>query len=337
MVTTRRRGEKPANDNLDEDDTINVYVPRTPKRKLDKISKLQDEEEEAFYTPPTSKRARVGKEITSTPQPNEESPAASRLVVEIPAMVPPPAAEIADLEGVGESKKIKKPLPVRTRNGGSKLAAVVTLDPEEAAVEEVISGDMNGVDDGDVMENAEEDLKDDSGDDLEENKVEDKVEDKWGNNAQNPATENASIPDPPTVPYESLRPTTFDRKLSDHSKSQTTDTLVPLSIRGSTLPDLLPAEFLQDEEETPSTTGLEVKVPKLEGKKTKFADEVNPKPMDRRIGTTTYRVAKPRAIELAPKASAHARSLKDEWMQGRSGKKGISNRKPFSSGFFVKR
>jgi hypothetical protein len=337
VVTTRRRGEKPANENLDKDDTINVYVPQTPKRKLNKISKLQDEdEEETFYTPPTSKKPRVGKKSTSTSRPSEESPANSRLVVEIPAMIPPPAADIVNLEVNGEGKKIKKPLPVRVRNGGSKLAEVVTLDPEDDVVEEESSGDVNGGNKEDEREGAEDDSKDNSEDhsmdDLEDGLGENTAE----NDAQEAVMESLPAMNPPPISKEALL-ADIGRKSSDHGNSQTTDTLVPLSIRGSTLPDLLPAEFLQDEEKTPSTAEVEAIQPKSKGTKTTFADVVNAVPKDRRIGTTTYRVAKPRSLELAPKASAQARSMKDDWMQGRSGKKGVSNRKPFSSGFFVNR
>jgi hypothetical protein len=113
-------------------------------------------------------------------------------------------------------------------------------------------------------------------------------------------------------------------------------TNVPKFAAGSALPDLLPEEYLQDDDlETGSLSGNEIPVKKA--KKMKFADLVEKKPKDRRKGSTTYRVSEVISTKLAPKASFNARSTKESWLQGRPGKALVTNRKSFSTGFFKKR
>lgn len=109
-----------------------------------------------------------------------------------------------------------------------------------------------------------------------------------------------------------------------------------LSARAS-LPELLPAEYLEDDD-IPTAEGSKVELISRKSKKTKFTDLIEKKPKDRRKGSTTYRVLNPGdTLLLAPKASHRARSIKDSWMQGRPVKGGETSRKPFSQGFFVKK
>ena len=300
MVATRRRGNKPATQELDGEDSINVYVPQTPKRKL-------VEEEEEFYTPPTSKKPRVGKKHTAGAI-EDDKLANTRPVVEIPAIIPPPAAEIIEFEEdeeANEPLKILDPLPVRTRNGETKVSEDVVQYPDLGAIEG------------------------ESSDDVEEgNQTEEEQDD-----GQEPATETISEAEPTSSLPEPIQAGT-GRRSNDNSRSRTTDTMVPLSLHGSILPALLPAELLQNEELISTTELTDIK-PQVKPKKTKFFDEVAKPPKDRRIGTTTYRVTKSSSLQLAPKASARSRSKKEAWLQGRSGTKGGNRRKPFSSGFFV--
>lgn len=105
-----------------------------------------------------------------------------------------------------------------------------------------------------------------------------------------------------------------------------------LSSKGS-LPDLLPAEYLEDF----GTQGL-VSLDDLpiKPRKTKFQQVAEREPKDKRVGTNTYRVTKASSKNLAPKASNSARSTKEAWLQGRSGKTVSSKRTPFTKGFFKK-
>lgn len=108
-----------------------------------------------------------------------------------------------------------------------------------------------------------------------------------------------------------------------------------LSARGD-LPDLLPAEYLEDTipQELivhPAATSRETKA-----KKTKFQGTREKLPKDKRIGSTIYRVSKTQSTNLAPKSSFHARSTKEAWLQGRVGQSGNSCRQPMSKGFFRK-
>jgi U3 small nucleolar RNA-associated protein 16 len=100
------------------------------------------------------------------------------------------------------------------------------------------------------------------------------------------------------------------------------------------LPDMLPAEYLEDTE--PQDVLPFDQFPTKKAKKTKFHLTAEKEPKDRRVGSTTYRVTKASSTILAPKSSSQARNTKESWLQGRSGKKGGTNRTPFTKGFFKK-
>ncbi|KAF7943043.1 hypothetical protein EAE96_010988 [Botrytis aclada] len=100
------------------------------------------------------------------------------------------------------------------------------------------------------------------------------------------------------------------------------------------LPDLLPAEFLEDDDvDSPEPRRLHSSLPTRSVKPDKLRRLLEKKPKDKRVGSTTFRVAENRNPLLPPKASNQARSLKESWLQGRAGTKIKPNRKPFSQGF----
>ncbi|KAH8803167.1 hypothetical protein F5884DRAFT_711706 [Xylogone sp. PMI_703] len=103
------------------------------------------------------------------------------------------------------------------------------------------------------------------------------------------------------------------------------------------LPFYLPEELLEDdEEEEEATMELDVVREVKKPKKIKFTELVEKKPKDKRVGSTIYRVSGGVTnAGLAPKATQQARSTKEQWLKGRSGKAVGAQRKPFKSGFFV--
>jgi U3 small nucleolar RNA-associated protein 16 len=105
---------------------------------------------------------------------------------------------------------------------------------------------------------------------------------------------------------------------------------------GDPLPALLPDEFLEDDDFT-ALTDSDIDLPITKAKKTKFTNLIDKKPKDRRKGSTTYRVAEVANMKLPPKASFNARSTRERWLKGRPGKLVGTDRKPFKSGFFVKK
>jgi U3 small nucleolar RNA-associated protein 16 len=100
------------------------------------------------------------------------------------------------------------------------------------------------------------------------------------------------------------------------------------------LPDVLPAEYLEDTD--PQDHLPFDQFPIKNSKKTKLHLTAEKEPKDRRVGSTTYRVTKASSTNLAPKSTSQARNTKESWLQGRSGKKGATNRTPFTKGFFKK-
>lgn len=108
-------------------------------------------------------------------------------------------------------------------------------------------------------------------------------------------------------------------------------------ISRSNLPDLLPDEYLQDDEEFGSPTNLELEVARTKPRKMKFTDLVEKKPKDRRKGSTTYQVSEIRSKHLAPKSSFRAKTTKESWLKGRAPNSGGGVRKVASVGFFKKK
>jgi hypothetical protein len=114
----------------------------------------------------------------------------------------------------------------------------------------------------------------------------------------------------------------------------------PVSInvlKTSKLPELLPDEYLQDDNDRKSLEGQEVEITRTKSKKTKFLDLLDKKPKDRRIGTTTYRVSEVSNKKLAPKSSFHARNTKESWLKGRGPMSGGGVRKVASTSFVKKK
>jgi hypothetical protein len=112
----------------------------------------------------------------------------------------------------------------------------------------------------------------------------------------------------------------------------------------SNLPEFLPAEYLEDNPTELSYSPLSAKPAlSIKPKKTKFVEPVLPKPKDRIKDGVVYRVSEPRSDALlAPKAVNNAKSVKEAWMKGRTGKMGGGSggggsRKVPNTGFFVNR
>ncbi|KHJ30972.1 putative sporulation protein [Erysiphe necator] len=97
----------------------------------------------------------------------------------------------------------------------------------------------------------------------------------------------------------------------------------------NSLPDLLPMEYLEDNDETLQATNIrsKSKPPTKLGKKILFNEK---QVKDRRVGNTTYRVLKSNSQSLAPRASYDARRIKEMWLQGRNGRIQELNKHSFS-------
>ncbi|KAH9208619.1 hypothetical protein DL95DRAFT_527331 [Leptodontidium sp. 2 PMI_412] len=110
------------------------------------------------------------------------------------------------------------------------------------------------------------------------------------------------------------------------------ETSLALTTR-SALPDFLPAEYLEDTDPQDLIRTDDDDILRKKAKKTKFIDAALKAPKDRRVGKTTYRVAKAGSTKLAPRSSFVARSTKEAWLQGRSGGKIDPNRRAFGKAF----
>lgn len=126
-------------------------------------------------------------------------------------------------------------------------------------------------------------------------------------------------------------------KEEEDTSTQAENTVAPIPISRSNLPDLLPDEYLQDDSESEELMDLDLEKPRQKSKKMKFTDLMEKKPKDRRKGSTTYRVSEVRSMNLAPKSSFHARSMKEAWLKGRAGNGASGSRKVASGGFFKKK
>lgn len=98
----------------------------------------------------------------------------------------------------------------------------------------------------------------------------------------------------------------------------------------STLPDLLPEDFLEDDDADSEDEALVEEERPRQPKKIKFAYEEK-KPKDKRLGATTFRVAQVAKEGFAPKVSRTTVSAKASLQGSRKGQV----RKPVASGFVV--
>lgn len=142
--------------------------------------------------------------------------------------------------------------------------------------------------------------------------------------------ESAEIAEAASEPAEEEESMTLDNLPTYQRKRHISD------LQRNAIPELLPAEYLEDTEPTSVVYQESVTSSNTVSKKTKFRDLVGKQPKDKRVGSTTYRVSKARSSNLAPKSAYQARSIKEAWLQGRTATSGGANRKPFSSGFLRK-
>ena len=131
----------------------------------------------------------------------------------------------------------------------------------------------------------------------------------------------------------------------DHAKESQDGTPSKLKslLSKSNLPEYLPAEYLEDNPVELSHSSVSTK-PALskKPKKTNFVEPVAHTPKDRIKNGVVYRVSESRGDTLlAPKAVNNAKSVKEAWMRGRTGRKhgsaGGGSRRVPNTGFFVNR
>jgi hypothetical protein len=104
MVTTRQKNtQAPAGDEIEEEDSINVYVPRSSSKRQRKRTKgtSSSDEDAAEYVPPSSrKRKRLpvrAKDVAESPDPGKTRP-----VVEIPVRKISPEPDPDDIVAAEE-------------------------------------------------------------------------------------------------------------------------------------------------------------------------------------------------------------------------------------------
>lgn len=130
------------------------------------------------------------------------------------------------------------------------------------------------------------------------------------------------------------------KHLSNICQSSPEKSKLKLSITANqSLPELLPLEYLEDEDENTCQKSKNVLTKTLPsakpGKKIRFCEPAEKELKDRRVGNTTFRVIKPSNHSLAPKASYNAKMTKETWLQGRNGRKIEPKRQPFSKTFLI--
>lgn len=344
MVTPRPPRPEPLEEELDDNNSINVYVS-TPKssmrRKRTEVEDSDLDDEEQVVTPSPKKR----KVLPVRAKDGEEERTSTRPVVEIPVM--------------GASPKIDTPVSTNKKHrrfdSEEPTEEFFSTAPEKSTQDDE---DNQGVADEEEIEDSEDDEPEAIGmqEAAETIKSREKDAAKAVKEQVNATKQKRKERD------EALRKQSESVK-KRKSKSKANEVTVVESddqededsgaaidgvnrqeeeIRQKTtipnsrsLPDLLPLEYLEDgdPEELLAIEDAPTKAPK---NKKKSRDLSEKPPKDRRIGGTTYRVAKAQNTNLAPKAAFNARSVKESWLQGRSGKKVDPNRKPMSKGFFKK-
>jgi U3 small nucleolar RNA-associated protein 16 len=153
------------------------------------------------------------------------------------------------------------------------------------------------------------------------------------------ASHKRKLTDPQTSGNSTKDDTPQPSKTSESTATLTKDSILSTKTRvdRTQLPEFLPAEFLEEDEDVDMDDIIPSRSLQVKPKKIKFSDIVEKKPKDRTVGSTTFRVAENgENRHLAPKAAKNARSTKEAWLAGRSGKGGAGgdNRRAVGGGFF---
>lgn len=313
MVVTRlQSGGLSANKTRDAADLGNPQSPRTrtPKRKP-RVTSGSGSIEDGDYKSSASKKRKIER-VEVTKEEPEARTTSTRLVVEIPAMAPIPASDLSgsDAPVVEEQGALEDPESGKDERTTQVESGDVSDEDDDAPEEE---GTRRGEQDvipeeleheEEVEEVVEEDEEDEDQEEDQEDEEEEEEEDKEDEEDEEGEEEHLQ---------------STDRGFR-HSKP-------------GELPGLLPIELLQDDDETSTAPGSHEAQP--QAKRIKFTDLVEKAPKDRRIGSTMYRINKPRNVQLAPTAHSQSRNIKEAWMQGQKGKNRRKIRKPFSKGFLV--
>ncbi|KAE8446815.1 hypothetical protein EG329_011592 [Mollisiaceae sp. DMI_Dod_QoI] len=350
MVTTTPTRREPVEEELNDDNSINVYVPTRNSRRRKRIEGEENPNltEEKATTSSPKKRKILPVRVKDG---EDDMPSSSRLVVEIPAKrMSPPVETLAAVNGQETTPKTK-----HRRFDSEQSADEFYSTAREQAVEknedsqQAVDEDEDSEDDAPEaigMQEAAETIKSREKDaaravkeqlsaSRQKRKERDEALRKQSESAKKrkPKTQTPEVLEHEVIEIESDDPEVEDNSLAVDDIGIEEDEIPRTRIASyRALPDLLPMEYLEDDD-VAEVVAMEEQ-PRNVSTKRKFKDLSEKKPKDRRIGATTYRVTKVQSTNLAPKAAHHARSMKELWLQGRSGKKIDPSRKPFSKSFF---
>ncbi|CZR61617.1 uncharacterized protein PAC_11514 [Phialocephala subalpina] len=343
MVTPRTRRE-PLEEDLDDNNSISVYVPTPKSSKRRKRTEVEDsdmDDEEQVVTPSPKKRKVLPVQAKDG---EEERPSSStRPVVEIPAVIPSPEAE-TPVSTKTKHRRFDSEEPAEEFfSTAPEKSTQDNWENQEVADEEEIDDSEDDAPEAIGMQEAAETIRSrekDTAKAVKEQVNATKQKRKERDEALRKQSESAKKRKSKTKTKEFIEiDSEVDKEDSDaaHNGMVTKENVIrPTKILNSrSLPDLLPLEFLKDDDPE-EVLAIEEAPKKASKNKRKFRDLLEKVPKDRKIGGTTYRVSKAQSTNLAPKAALNARSVKESWLQGRSGKKVDPYRKPISKGFFKK-
>merc|ERR1711939_588435 len=356
MVTSRSQSRAARRDDeVNDDNTIHVYVSSGQKRKLRSSGAGDTEagEEKEIATPSAKKRKTLPvREKGSSPVVKNTIP-----VVEIPARKATPEIEAKagtpakpiEIEDDVEEKEVEVDAKTKHKRFDSEeaeeeLFSTARDDPEAAGEVADSNEDSDSEDDAPEaigIQDAAKEVKSkerDTAKAVKEQLTASRKKRKERDEILKKQSEKAKKRKPDSTTNEPAHASSESDSEDDFPAllDEPTSLTMPSHILTSrpTLPSFLPAEYLEDTEPQDSIlTSDEMTIIKKKAKKTKFLDAALKEPKDRRVGKTTYMVAKAGSTKLAPKSSFTARSTKEAWMQGRSGGKVDPSRRAFGKAF----
>merc|ERR1712093_438527 len=356
MVTSRSQSRAARRDDeVNDDNTIHVYVSSGQKRKLRSSGAGDTEagEEKEIATPSAKKRKTLPvREKGSSPVVKNTIPVveipARKATPEIEAKAGTPAKPIEIEDDVEESSDddVSEQEQEEEENAVEQKEVEVDaktkhkrFDSEEAEEELFSTARDDPEAAGEVADsNEDSDSEDDAPEAIGIQDAAKEVKSKERDEILKKQSEKAKKRKPDSTTNEPAHASSESDSEDDFPALLDEPTSLPMPSHiltsRSTLPSFLPAEYLEDTEPQDSIpTSDKMTIIKKKAKKTKFLDAALKEPKDRRVGKTTYRVAKAGSTKLAPKSSFTARSTKEAWMQGRSGGKVDPSRRAFGKAF----
>lgn len=234
----------------------------------------------------------------------------------------------------------------RVSDASSMKAGHVRFDSEEPQVLSTLGAEKQSHQSGDDEEDKDEEIVEEASEDGSDDEAPEDVAAQAAEATSRAASRKVAKANEVQRHRERKQRQNRESKLKDQAESSTRRRKRPMStteddLLEDCLPDLLPEDILAglpiEKSPTPppeERASNREKVPAKHNRVVKFEEK---QPKARKVGPVSVSVLQEVKSQMAPKANAHSRSVKDQWLVRRRGKGNLNIRQPTGRGFLVRK